>query len=102
MPCPRTSCRPGPLPGGRNAGGMLEARRTLRLLLGSGPVNDLLAPPPGEIASPDGAVPTLSAAEALAATPFFGELSAVDLARLVPDLEEYQFPAGATVYAQGD
>jgi CRP-like cAMP-binding protein len=61
-----------------------------------------LAPPPGETPSVEGAAPSLSAAEALAASPFFCELSAVDLARLVPDLEERELPVGAVVFRQGD
>ncbi len=62
----------------------------------------LVAPPPGETPPTEGAVPSLSAAEALAATPFFCELSAVDLARLVPDLEEYHVAPGRAVFRQGD
>jgi potassium efflux system protein len=46
--------------------------------------------------------PSLSAAEALAATPFFSELSAVDLARLVPELEEHELMPGEAVFRQGD
>lgn len=61
-----------------------------------------VAPPPGETPPLAGAAPALSAAEALAATPFFGELSAVDLARLVPDLEEYHVGPGHIVFRQGD
>jgi len=38
--------------------------------------------------APAAAVPSLSAAEALAAAPFCQSLSEVDLARLVPELEE--------------
>jgi CRP-like cAMP-binding protein/di/tricarboxylate transporter len=48
------------------------------------------------------ATPGLSAAEALAATPFFSELSAVDLARLVPELEEHDLMPGEVVFPQGD
>ena len=48
------------------------------------------------------AAPPLGAAEALAATPFFAGLSAVDLARLVPELEECRFQAGEAVFHQGD
>ncbi len=58
--------------------------------------------PPGDAAELVGATPTLSAAETLAATPFFGDLSAVDLARLVPELEEYQCGPGEAVFCQGD
>ncbi|HYO30258.1 MAG TPA: cyclic nucleotide-binding domain-containing protein, partial [Thermomicrobiales bacterium] len=61
-----------------------------------------LAAPPGETPPVEGAAPSLSAAEALAASPFFCELSAVDLARLVPDLEERELPVGAVVFRQGD
>jgi CRP-like cAMP-binding protein/di/tricarboxylate transporter len=50
-----------------------------------------LAAPPGQ-----------SAAEALAATPFFSELSAVDLARLVPELEEHDLMPGEVIFHQGD
>lgn len=46
--------------------------------------------------------PSLSAAEALAATPFLAGLSAIDVARLVPDLEEQQFSPGQVVLRQGD
>ena len=53
---------------------------------------------PTELAAP----PSLSAAEALAATPFFSELSAVDLARLVPELEEHELAPGEVVFQQGD
>jgi len=38
----------------------------------------------------------------LAATPLFAGLSAVDLARLVPELNELQFAPGDTVFRQGD
>ncbi len=65
-------------------------------------MRDPAAPPPGETAAPEAAAPSLSAAEALAAMPFFSELGAVDLARLVPDLEEYHFEAGEAVFCQGD
>ena len=65
-------------------------------------MRDPIAPPPGEAATPDAAAPSLSTAEALAATPFFTELSAVDLARLVPDLEEYHFAPGEAVFCEGD
>lgn len=41
-------------------------------------------------------------ARALAATPLFAGLSAVDLARLVPELDELQFAAGDAVFRQGD
>lgn len=55
-----------------------------------------------DAAPPEESTPTLSAAEALAASPFFCELSPVDLARLVPDLEELQVPVGRAVFRQGD
>ena len=55
-----------------------------------------------DTAPPEDSTPTLSAAEALAASPFFCELSPVDLARLVPDLEELQVPAGGAVFRQDD
>ncbi len=45
---------------------------------------------------------TTDAARALAATPLFAGLSAVDLARLVPELNELQFAPGDTVFRQGD
>ena len=55
------------------------------------------------MAVPDAAAtPSLSAAEALASTPFFSGLRPVDLARLVPELEELQFQQGQTVFRQGD
>ena len=38
----------------------------------------------------------------MAATPFFCELSAVDLARLVPDLEEHFLAPGDVVFHQGE
>ncbi|MDP9472600.1 MAG: SLC13 family permease, partial [Chloroflexota bacterium] len=65
-------------------------------------MSSTVAPPPGATSPAAGATPSLSAAEALAATPFFCELSPVDLARLVPDLEESQVPAGAAVFQEGD
>ncbi|MDP9358549.1 MAG: cyclic nucleotide-binding domain-containing protein, partial [Chloroflexota bacterium] len=65
-------------------------------------MSSTVAPPPGATSPAAGATPSLSAAEALAATPFFCELSPVDLARLVPDLEESQVPAGAAVFREGD
>jgi CRP-like cAMP-binding protein len=46
--------------------------------------------------------PSLSAAEALAATPFFAGLGAVDVARLVPDLEEQAYEPGEVVLRQGE
>ena len=46
--------------------------------------------------------PSLSAAEALAATPFFAGLTSVDVARLVPDLEEHQYWPGQVVFRQGE
>ncbi|MBA2448329.1 MAG: anion permease [Chloroflexi bacterium] len=45
---------------------------------------------------------TLSAAEALATAPLFAELSSIDLARLVPELEECELQAGQVVFCQGD
>ena len=54
-------------------------------------------PPPS-----DTAVPPLSAAEALAGTPFFADLEPVELARLIPELEESHFEPGQTVYQQGE
>ena len=59
-------------------------------------------PPSGETTPLEGATPSLSAAEALASTPFFAELSPVDLARLVPELEEYHVEQGQAVFRQGD
>jgi len=52
--------------------------------------------------APAAAVPSLSAAEALAAAPFCQSLSEVDLARLVPELEELHLEPGTAVYCQGD
>lgn len=49
-----------------------------------------------------GASGAVDAARALAATPLFAGLSAVELARLVPELEEIQCNAGDTVFRQGD
>jgi di/tricarboxylate transporter/CRP-like cAMP-binding protein len=46
--------------------------------------------------------PSLSAAEALAATPFLAGLDPVEVARLVPDLEERQCEAGEAVLRQGE
>jgi hypothetical protein len=46
--------------------------------------------------------PPLSAVEALAATPFFGDLGTVELAPLVPELEERHVELGGTVYQEGD
>jgi hypothetical protein len=63
------------------------------------PLQNLVAPPPDVKPPPAGAVPPLSAAESLAAAPFFDDLSAVDLARLVPDLEEYHLSPGQVVFA---
>ncbi len=60
------------------------------------------APPPAATPPVAGATPALSAAEALAATPFFCELSPVELARLVPDLEEFHVPSGSAVFREGD
>ena len=48
------------------------------------------------------AAPTISAAEALAQTPLCGSMSAVELARLVPELEERHFAAGDSVFCHGD
>ncbi|MFN8525694.1 MAG: SLC13 family permease [Chloroflexota bacterium] len=45
---------------------------------------------------------TQGAAEALASTPFFAGLRPVDLARLVPELEEVEVPAGRRVCAMGE
>src|SRR3954468_11109962 len=61
-----------------------------------------LTAPPASDSLVNAAPPTLSAAEALAATPFFCELSPVDLARLVPELEEYTLAAGDVVFREGD
>ena len=44
----------------------------------------------------------MSAAQALGATPFFASLSPVDLARLVPELEECAINAGDVVFRQGE
>src|SRR5215212_1020608 len=44
----------------------------------------------------------LAAAEALASTPFFAGLSTIELARLVPELEERRYRAGEVVFSQGD
>jgi CRP-like cAMP-binding protein len=46
--------------------------------------------------------PPVGAADALARTPFFAHLSAVDLARLVPQLEQRHYDAGEVVFSQGD
>ena len=67
-----------------------------------GPMSRLFPAPPTTSAETTEASPSLSAAEALAATPFFCELSAVDLARLVPDLEEHFHAPGDVVFHQGD
>ena len=45
---------------------------------------------------------TLSAAEALAEAPLFAELSSVDLARLVPELEECELQPGQVLFCRGD
>jgi CRP-like cAMP-binding protein/di/tricarboxylate transporter len=50
----------------------------------------------------DSDVTPLAAAEALAGTPFFAGLSSLELARLVPELEERCYSAGAVVFSQGD
>jgi CRP-like cAMP-binding protein len=65
-------------------------------------MSTLTSPPPDASPPTFAAPPSLSAAEALAATPFFSELSAVDLARLVPELEEHDLVPGQVVYRQGD
>ena len=44
----------------------------------------------------------LSAAEALAATPFFAGLTSVELARLVPELEEREIAIGEAIFREGD
>ena len=49
-----------------------------------------------------GSAPRVGTADALARTPFFAHLSAVDLARLVPQLEQRHYEAGAVVFSQGD
>jgi CRP-like cAMP-binding protein/di/tricarboxylate transporter len=48
------------------------------------------------------AAETASAAEALAATPLFAGLSPVEIARMVPELEEHAYEAGQAVFRQGD
>ena len=53
-------------------------------------------------AARDTAAPPLSAAEVLAGTPLFGDLDPVELARLIPELEESHFEPGQTVYRQGE
>src|SRR5215218_7142077 len=65
-------------------------------------MSSLAASPPDASPTDLAAPPGLSAAEALAATPFFSELSAVDLARLVPELEEHELAPGEVVFHQGD
>src|ERR671917_628782 len=65
-------------------------------------MSHLTASPPDASPTTLAAPPGLSAAEALAATPFFSELSAVDLARLVPELEEHNLVPGEVVFHQGD
>jgi CRP-like cAMP-binding protein/di/tricarboxylate transporter len=65
-------------------------------------MSNLTASPPDASPTDFAAPPSLSAAEALAATPFFSELSAVDLARLVPELEEHELAPGEVVFQQGD
>jgi CRP-like cAMP-binding protein/di/tricarboxylate transporter len=62
----------------------------------------LTSSPPDASPTTLAAPPSLSAAEALASTPFFSELSAVDLARLVPELEEHSLVPGEVVFHQGD
>ncbi|MCC7107237.1 MAG: anion permease [Chloroflexi bacterium] len=56
----------------------------------------------GLVAISQGVPSTIDAARALAATPLFSGLSAVDLARLVPELDELEFGAGDAVFRQGD
>jgi di/tricarboxylate transporter/CRP-like cAMP-binding protein len=46
--------------------------------------------------------PSLSAAEVLSSTPFFAGLTSVDIARLVPDLEERHYSPGEVLFRQGD
>src|SRR5918994_4812675 len=65
-------------------------------------MSQVTSPPPDATPTDNPASPSLSAAEALAATPFFSELSAVDLARLVPELEEHVLMPGEVVFHQGD
>jgi CRP-like cAMP-binding protein/di/tricarboxylate transporter len=65
-------------------------------------MSHLTLPPPDASPTTLEAPPSLSAAEALAATPFFSELSAVDLARLVPELEEHSLAPGEVIFHQGD
>src|SRR3712207_2775721 len=65
-------------------------------------MSHLTLPPPDASPTTLAAPPGLSAAEALASTPFFSELSAVDLARLVPELEEHDLMPGEVVFHQGD
>src|SRR5215217_3034746 len=67
-----------------------------------GVMSALTSPPPDASPATQVAPPSLSAAEALASTPFFSELSAVDLARLVPELEEHDLTPREVVYRQGD
>ncbi len=62
----------------------------------------LTSPPPDASPMTLTSPASLSAAEALAATPFFSELSAVDLARLLPELEEHERAPGEIVFRQGD
>src|SRR5918995_5116213 len=65
-------------------------------------MSQVTPPPPDASPTDNPASPSLSAAEALAATPFFSELSAVYLARLVPELEEHVLMSGEVVFHQGD
>src|SRR5690349_8659867 len=54
------------------------------------------------LARPPGLPAALGAAQALAAMPFFASLGAVDLARLVPELEERLIQPGEVVFRQGE
>ena len=54
------------------------------------------------LARPGSLPAALGAAQALAAMPFFASLGAVDLARLVPELEERVVQPGEVVFRQGD
>src|SRR5215208_688288 len=52
--------------------------------------------------APAAALPSLSAAEALSEAPLCKSLTAVELARLVPELEELEASPGQAIYHQGD
>jgi di/tricarboxylate transporter/CRP-like cAMP-binding protein len=52
--------------------------------------------------APTAALPSLSAAEALSEAPLCKSLTAVELARLVPELEELEASPGQAIYSQGD